>query len=96
MQTVLGFLLRLFVVAAGLVFAASLAVVFAAVLAFWLLRAGWARLTGRPVSPFVMRIDPRGGFERMYRRADPSRRTPRANAAAPGRVVGDVTDVEPK
>jgi hypothetical protein len=96
MQTVFGILLRVFVIAAGLVFAASLAVVFAAVLAIWLLRAGWARLTGRPVHPFVVRVDPRGGFERMYRRAGPSNRTPRANAAAAGRVAADVTDVEPK
>jgi hypothetical protein len=96
MQTVFGILLRLFVIAAGLVFAASLAVVFAAVLAFWLLRAGWARLTGRPVSPFVVRVDPRGGFDRMYRRASAPGRAPRASAAGAGRVVGDVTDVEPK
>jgi hypothetical protein len=94
MNTFLSIVLRLFVVAAGLVFAASLAVVFAALVAFWLLRAGWARLSGRPVMPFVMRVDPRGGFDRMYRRAGEPGRTPRASAA--GRAVADVTDVVPK
>ena len=94
MPTILSFLLRLVLLAAGLVFAASLAVVFVIVLALWLLRAGWARLTGRPVTPFVVRMHPRNGFA-MYRRAGEGSRTPRADAAPLGRV-GDVTDVEPK
>jgi hypothetical protein len=94
MQSLLGFLLRLFVVAAGLVFAASLVVVFAGVLGFWLLRSGWARLTGQRVTPFVMRVDPRAGFDSVLRRA--ASRAPRAHAMATGRSVGDVTDVEPK
>jgi hypothetical protein len=95
MQSLLGFLLRLFVVAAGLVFAASLVVVFAGVLAFWLLRSGWARLTGQRVTPFVMRVDPRAGFDSVLRRAAAGR-APRTHAMATGRSVGDVTDVEPK
>jgi hypothetical protein len=94
MPTILSFVFRLFLLAAGLVFAASLAVVFAVVLALWLLRAGWARLTGRPVTPFVMRMHPRNGFA-MYRRAGEGSRTPRADAAPMGRI-NDVTDVEPK
>ena len=28
----------------------------------WALRAGWARLTGKPVTPWVMRMDPRTGL----------------------------------
>lgn len=95
MQTVLTFLLRLVFLAAGLVFAASLAVMFAVVLAIWGLRAGWARLTGRPMSPFIFRVDPRAGFDRMYRRAQQGSRTPRADSVQPsGRSIGDVTDVE--
>jgi hypothetical protein len=96
MPTILSFLLRILLVAAGLVFAASVLVVFVLLLALWSLRALWARLTGRPVTPFVMRMGPRDAFDEMMRRAGPSR-TPRADAAAgvPGRI-GDVTDVEPK
>ena len=100
MYTILSFLLRALVLAAGLVFAASLTVAFALVLVLWLLRAGWAKLTGNRITPFVMRVDPRQGFERMYRRA------PQASGAAGSatgveaalarRRVVDVTDVEAK
>lgn len=98
MPTVLAFLLRLALLAAGLVFAASLAVVFVFLLAAWGLRAGWARLTGRPVTPFIMRMGPGRAFGDMMRRAQrtaaPSR-TPRADAAAGFRPrVADVTDVD--
>lgn len=94
MATFVSFLLRLVLLAAGLVFAASLAVVFVIVLTLWLLRAGWARLTGRAVMPFVVRMHPRDGFA-AYRRAGARSRTPRADAGPLGRL-GDVTDVEPK
>lgn len=96
MPTFMTFLLRIVLLAAGLVFAASLAVAAVLMLAVWGVRAAWARLTGQPVSPFVMRIDPRGGFERMYRRGGQGSATPRADAVRPGRAVGDVTDVQPK
>jgi hypothetical protein len=89
------FILRLLLLVAGLVFAASLAVGAVLMLAAWSVRAGWAKLTGKPVAPFIVRIDPRGGFERMYRRAGPAAsRTPRADAVRSARPVGDVTDVE--
>jgi hypothetical protein len=93
------FLLRLALIVAGLVFAMSLAVVFALLFALWCVRAAWARLTGRPVMPFIVRVDPRSGFERMYRRAEQGSRTPRADAVRPGRPSADatdVTDVEPR
>jgi hypothetical protein len=96
MPTFMTFLLRIFLLAAGLVFAASLAVAAVLMLVAWSVRAGWAKLTGRPVPPFIVRIDPRGGFDRMYRRAQRESATPRADAVRPGRAVGDVTDVEPK
>lgn len=95
MHTLVSFLLRLVLLAAGLVFAASLALVFVALLGLWLLRAAWARLTGRPVAPFIMRMTPREGFTQWARRAEPASRTPRADAAGLPRVR-DVTDVEAK
>jgi len=42
----------------------------------------------------MMRIDPRAGFDRMYRRPPQPSRTPRADAIQPGAKLGDVTDVE--
>lgn len=95
MPTLLSFLIRLFLVAAGLLFAASLAVAVVLMLTLWGVRAAWAKLTGRPVMPFVVRIDPRGGFERMYRRAGQGSPTPRSSAVRQ-RQAGDVTDVDPK
>ena len=96
MPTVLSFLLRLFLLAAGLVFGLSLAVAFVLMLALWSLRTLWGRITGRPVTPFVMRMRPGEGFAHMARRGPQPTRTPRADAVPAGRAVGDVTDVEPK
>ena len=86
MASLFAFLLRVVLLAAGLVFAASLAVVFCVLLAFWLLRAGWASLTGKPRSPFVVRFRAAEGFRQAYRRGQPVRRP----------LAADVTDVEPK
>lgn len=89
------FILRLFLLVAGLLFAASLAVAAVLMLALWSVRAGWAKLTGKPVVPFIVRLDPRAGFDRMYRRAEPAAsRTPKADAVRRGRPASDVTDVE--
>ena len=95
----LSVFLRLFLLAAGLVAAAVVAVVFCLLLTAWLLRAAWAQLSGRPVTPFGTRFGPRAAFEEMMRRAPQAAasRTPRADAATgPRRPLADVTDVEPK
>ena len=86
------FLVRLIFVVAGLIFAASLLVVMLVMLMLWVLRALWFKLTGRSITPFAMRINPRAGFEQVFRRAE------RGSVAsrAPRREMGDVTDVEPK
>ena len=94
MPLVTTFLLRILLVAAGLVFAASLAVAFVLMVAIWSVRVAWSRLTGKPVPPFIIRIDPRGGFERMYRRSE--QRNRRGEAVPPRQAAGDVTDVEPR
>jgi hypothetical protein len=96
MPTFLSFLLRVFLVAGGLLFAASLAVAVVLMAGVWGVRSAWAKLTGRPVMPFIMRIDPRAGFDRMYRRPPQASRTPRADAVQPQGKIGDVTDVEPR
>jgi hypothetical protein len=96
MSTLLNFLLRVLLLAAGLVFALSLAVAFVLMLMLWSLRTLWGRITGRPVAPFVMRMRPGEGFAHMARRGAQPSRTPRADAAPAGRSLADVTDVEPK
>ena len=50
MDTVFRLLLRLIVLAMGLVFMALLLMLALGLLGWWLLRALWARLTGRPVA----------------------------------------------
>jgi len=96
MPTFMTFVFRLFLLAAGLLFAASLGLAAMLMLALWGVRVAWARLTGKPAMPFTIRIDPRGGFERMHQRAGQGRRTPRANVVRPGRGAADISDVEPR
>jgi hypothetical protein len=97
MPTFISFLLRLLLLLAGLVFAASLAVAAVLGLALWGARAAWARLTGKPVSPFIIRVDPRGAFRKASQRAQPKRsRTPRADAVPSPLRTDSVTDVEAK
>jgi hypothetical protein len=94
MPTLLSLLLRVFLLAGGLLFAASLALAFVLMIGLWGVRSAWARLTGRPVMPFIMRMDPRAGFDRMYRRPEQGSRTPRADTIQTGAQSADVTDVE--
>lgn len=92
----------------GLLLFLSLLAAVAVLALVWSARAVWARLTGRPVTPWVMRMDPRTGFGTVFRSADRSaagRSAPMpaadaAEAAAPSRRGGvlpgaaDVSDVE--
>ncbi|WP_157900069.1 hypothetical protein [Rhodoferax koreensis] len=93
-------LLRLLLVGFALVFAASLLVVVMLLAAVWGLRAAWARITGRPVTPWVMRVNPGAGWNSVFRAGD--RWQPRARASAPAgpvqreRDLIDVTDVQVK
>lgn len=102
----MNFILRVILLLLGLVFAASLAVAVMLLAAVWGVRYAWARLTGKPVSPWVMRFDPRSGFERFRsaaaRPAEPTA-SDVANARARGESVrrpmlrdrgGNVTDVQ--
>jgi hypothetical protein len=95
------FVLRLLLVIAGLIFALSLLFVMTVLLASWGLRALWCKLTGQPVNPFVMRMNPRAGFEQVFRQAGRGSESSDSDTSnkpgkPPRRVVEDVTDVEPK
>lgn len=86
----LNFLLRLVLFFVGLLFAASLAVAVLLLAAVWGLRYGWARLTGQPVRPWVMRFDPRHGFDRFRAAARPAE--PTAADVAAARARGEAAD----
>ncbi|PZQ63671.1 MAG: hypothetical protein DI563_27545 [Variovorax paradoxus] len=64
-----SFLIRVILLFMGLLFAAGLAMAALVMVALWMVRAGWARLTGKPLTPwtamFVNQFDPRAGFERF-------------------------------
>lgn len=84
-RMILRTIFRLVLLLAGLVFVASLLAAALLVLAVWLLRAAWARLTGKPVSPWTFRVDRQAMWNRFYR--------PGAGGAASGRDDRDVVDV---
>jgi hypothetical protein len=86
----LNFFLRLVLFALGLVFALSLTVALLLLALAWGLRYAWARLTGKPVTPWVMRFDPRGGFERFRAAGQPA--GPSAADVAGARAQGQSED----
>ena len=83
----MNFILRVVLFLIGLVFAASLAMAVLLLAMVWGLRYGWARLTGRPVTPWVMRFDPRAGFDRFRTAAQPPE--PSAADVASAKARGD-------
>ena len=96
-------LIRAVVVVAGLVIFLSLLAAVLVLALVWGLRALWARLTGRPVMPWTLRVDPRTGWSTVYRsterwsaaRPAPAADTPSRRAGAlPG--ADEVVDVEPR
>jgi hypothetical protein len=104
---------QLFIAACGLAFAAAAAVAVACALALfaavWLVRAAWAKLTGRPVGPWTVLA---GAMWRQWRatRVGGRRAGTPANAARgpladrkasapfdmPRGSASEVTDVEPR
>lgn len=104
----MNFILRVILLLLGLVFAASLAVAVMLLAAVWGVRYAWGRLTGKPVTPWVMRFNPRSGFDKFRNAAQPAEPSAAdvANARARGESIerpvrirgsaSDVTDVSPK
>lgn len=66
-KMIFGLLLRIVLALMGLVFLLSLLAAGLLLLAFWGLRALWARLTGRPVQPLAFTILRRAQWQRFYR-----------------------------
>jgi hypothetical protein len=72
-KTIFGLLLRALLLMMGLVFFLSVLAVALVLMAVWLLRALWARLTGRPVRPWTFKVVRRAQWERFYRTGRPGR-----------------------
>lgn len=91
----LNFLLRVVLFFFGLLFALSMAVAAVLLLAVWLVRVAWAKLTGKAVTPwsvmFGHSLDPRRSFDRF--RAAGARRPaePTAAETAAARAQGHET-----
>ncbi|MFC5608052.1 hypothetical protein [Variovorax soli] len=83
-----NFLLRVALFLMGLVFAASIAFAVLLLAALWALRYGWAKLTGQPVNPWVMRFHPGQGFER-FRAAAARQGEPSAADVTAARARGE-------
>ena len=95
------FALRIVFFLAGLVFAASILVAVVFIAAAWGTRMLWAKITGKPVTPWVMKFSPGAGFRRFNEAAAPAEPEPTPAERAAARALGegrrpDVTDVEPR
>ncbi len=92
MKTIFGVILRVTLLVAGMVFVASLTLGAMLLLAVWLVRSLWAKLTGRPVSPWTFQVNRQAMWNRFYRPSGPM--------SAPGRAAPqddpNIIDVEPR
>jgi hypothetical protein len=92
-----GFIVRLALLLAGLVFFASLLAAGLVLLILWLLRALWAKLTGKPISPWTFQMNRQAMWQRFNQGGfgQPGRATPSTDNVVDAEVT-EVTDVEPK
>ncbi len=96
-----GFVMRLVMMLAGLVFMAGLFSVVLLVLMIWLLSALLATLTGKPVSPWTFQINRKAAWSRFYRASTGGRGPVEADHSdnvvdVDAKDVNIVTDVESK
>ncbi len=101
------FVLRLVVIAGAVVVFLSVLAAALLLALVWGARALWAKLTGQPIVPWAMRMDPRSGWSTVYnstaRWSAPRRESNEDSGLARGAMRGaglrpspDVTDVQPR
>lgn len=102
------FVVRLLLLVVGLLFFLSLLAAALVLALVWGVRAVWARITGRPITPWTVRIDPRAGWSSVYRSGARWSRTegasptpPEARPQPPVHLrplpgADEVTDVQPR
>ena len=89
----MNFFVRFVLFLLGLIVATGLLFLVLLVAAVWGLRYGWARLTGKPISPWAAmadRFDPRSGFDRFRAASRPA--APSAAEVASARAQGGSVD----
>ena len=91
-----GWVFRLSLLVAALIFLAGLLCVAALLLTLWLMRALWAKLTGRPVQPWVFKMHRADLWQRAYRATTPGASRGKASMDVIDAEVTDVTDVREK
>ena len=99
LMRLLGLIVRVGLLLAGLVFFAALLAAALLLLLVWLLRALWAKLTGQPVSPWTFQVNRQAMWQRFYSRAGQPQRPaePSDNVVdADATDATTVTDVEVK
>lgn len=84
--TIVGVVVRVVLLLAGLVFLASVLTAALLLLAVWLIRALWAKLTGQPVRPWTFQVNRQAMWNRFYR--------PPGQGGSLKRDDADVIDVE--
>lgn len=97
---------RIFLLIAATVFFLSLLAAACVLALAWGVRALWARLTGRPVTPWVMGVNPAAAWSSVYRSrpvwtgpGGPAAETGAAGAGRRGGILrgsDDVVDVQPR
>ena len=98
-KSLLGLILRLGLLLAGLVFFASVLAAGLLLLALWLLRTLWAKATGQPVQPWVFKFNRRASWRRPGRNTGSAADTSGLNADivdVVAKPVNDSTDVDIK
>jgi hypothetical protein len=88
-----GWVFRLSLLVAALIFLAGLLCVAALLLTLWLMRALWAKLTGRPVQPWVFKMHRADLWQRAYRATTPGASRGKPPMDVIDAEVTDVTDV---
>jgi len=90
--------IKLLLVAVGAVLALMVLCGVAVLFGVWAVRRAWARLTGRPVAPWVLRTDPMAVWRQAagFGRPAGAGQSPAARDKGQRVPLGDVTDVTPK
>ena len=92
--SIFSLIMRAVFLLTALIFFASLLLVAVLVLALWLLRAAWARLTGRLVSPWTFQFNRKAVWQRVYPGSGPASETSRSDAEVIDVEIREVREID--